>query len=26
VDVHDGAVDLSSEMPRESVALFQLRW
>jgi xylan 1,4-beta-xylosidase len=26
VDVHAGAVDLSSEMPRESVALFQLSW
>ena len=26
MDVHAGAVDLSSEMPRESVALFQLSW
>jgi len=26
VDVHGGAVDLSSEMPRQSVALFQVSW
>ena len=26
VDVRGGAVDLSSEMPRESVALFELSW